>query len=161
MPVYWLHINSRNYQKKLVMTLRPVYTYRHRLRLHARHHQSEPFCQWKWTVWWADLVQNPFSPSNSPSPFTQCKFEGHRCGTCKQAHSLKPLWNRMYYYFLFWLFLAGENAIGEDCWYNGGFVSHGEVVPDRDGCGTCACVDGNMACDNSGCVSDQPFHFWF
>ena len=41
----------------------------------------------------------------------------------------------MYYYFLFWLFPAGENAIGEDCWYNGGFVSHGEVVPDRNGCG--------------------------
>ena len=85
MSVYWPHINSRNYQKKLVMTLRPVYTYRHRLRLHARHHQSLPFCQWKWTVWWADWVQNPFSPSNSPSLFTQCKFDGHSDGTCKQA----------------------------------------------------------------------------
>ena len=40
-------------------------------------------CQWKQTVWWRDWVQNPFCPSNGPSPFTQCKFDGD--GTCKQA----------------------------------------------------------------------------
>ena len=39
------------------------------------------------TLWQADWVQNPFSPSNGPSPFTQCKFDGHGDGdsTSKQA----------------------------------------------------------------------------
>ena len=67
--------------------LRPVYTYLHHRRLHVCHRQSLTLCQWKWTVWWADWVQTPFSPSNSPSLFTQCKFDGHAHGdgTCKKV----------------------------------------------------------------------------
>ena len=65
----------------------PVYTYCHR--------QSLTLCQSKRTVWWTKWVRNPIYPSNSPSLFTQCKFDGDCDGhgdgdgdcTCKQAFS--------------------------------------------------------------------------
>ena len=48
--------------------LRPVYTYRFRSRALVRHRQSLPLCEWWWTVWRTDWVQNPFCLSNGLSP---------------------------------------------------------------------------------------------
>ena len=69
------------------VALEPVYTYRHCHRSRHSHRQSLTLCQWKQTIWWTEWVQNPICPSNSPSPLTQCKFDGdcHSDGMCKQA----------------------------------------------------------------------------
>ena len=77
--------------------LTPVYKYRRRHRVLVYHRQSFnilTLCQWKQTFWQVDWVQNPFSPSNGPSPFTQCDCNIYRHndddGTCKQAFILHP-----------------------------------------------------------------------
>ena len=77
--------------------LTPLYKYRRRHRVLVYHRQSSnilTLCQWKQTFWQADWVQNPFSPSNGPSPFTQCDCNIYRHndddGTCKQAFILHP-----------------------------------------------------------------------